>query len=82
MTQPSRRDRYRPVEFIGISFALAAVAGVIVWISSRDLKFVLISFGVSFVVLLVLFAMFVLAIKPNKEEITDIEEMSAEDSHH
>ena len=81
MSQPTRRDRYRPVEFIGLAFAIALVGALVVLMSSRDLKFALIILGISFVVALVLIAMFVLAAKPNKEEIVDIEEMSAEDKH-
>jgi predicted lysophospholipase L1 biosynthesis ABC-type transport system permease subunit len=81
MSQPTRRDRYRPVEFIGLAFAIALVGALVVLMSSRDLKFALIVLGISFVAVLVLIAMFVLAMKPNKEEINDIEEMSAEDKH-
>jgi hypothetical protein len=81
MSQPTRRDRYRPVEFIGLSFVIALVAALVVLMSSRDLKFALIVLGISFVGCLVLIAMFVLAMKPNKEEINDIEEMSAQDKH-
>jgi predicted lysophospholipase L1 biosynthesis ABC-type transport system permease subunit len=81
MSQPTRRDRYRPVEFIGLAFAIALVGALVVLMSSRDLKFALIVLGISFVAALVLIAMFVLAMKPNKEEINDIEEMSAEDKH-
>lgn len=81
MSQPTRRDRYRPLEFIGLSFGIALVGALVVLMSSRDLKFALIVLGISFVACLVLMAMFVLAVKPNKEEINDIEEMSAEDKH-
>ena len=81
MSQPTRRDRFRPVEYIGLSFGIALVGALVVLMSSRDLKFALIILGVSFVAALVLIAMFVLAAKPNKEEIVDIEEMSAEDKH-
>jgi hypothetical protein len=81
MSQPTRRDRFRPVEYIGLSFGIALAGALVVLMSSRDLKFALIILGISFVVALVLIAMFVLAAKPNKEEIVDIEEMSAEDKH-
>jgi hypothetical protein len=42
--------------------------------SSRDLILSSISFGAVFIVCLVSMAMFVLAIKPNKKELLDIEE--------
>ncbi|MEN9750960.1 MAG: hypothetical protein RLZZ600_7 [Actinomycetota bacterium] len=81
MSQPTRRDRFRPVEYISLSFGIAIVGALVVLMSTRDLKFALIILGVSFVAALVLIAMFVLAVKPNKEEIVDIEEMSAADKH-
>ena len=82
MSQPTRRDRFRPIEYISLSFGIALVGALVVLMSSRDLKFALIILGISFVAALVLIAMFVLAAKPNKEEIVDIEEMSAADKRH
>ncbi|MEY2698566.1 MAG: hypothetical protein RL720_522, partial [Actinomycetota bacterium] len=42
--------------------------------SSRDLILSSICFGAVFILCLVVLAMFVLAIKPNKKELLDIEE--------
>jgi cell division protein FtsN len=42
--------------------------------SSRDMILSSITFGAVFIVCLVAMAMFVLAIKPNKKELLDIEE--------
>ena len=79
MTQPTRRDRFRPLEFIGLSFGIGVVAALVVLMSTRDLKFALIVLAIGFIGSLVVMAMFILGLKPNKEEIVDIEEMSAED---
>lgn len=79
MSEPTRRDRYRPLEFIGLSFAIGLVAALVVLMSTRDLKFALIILAVGFVGSLVIMAMFILGLKPNKDEIVDIEELSAQD---
>jgi len=79
MSVPSRRDRLRPVELILLAGVLSIVGGLVVLMVSRDLKFMFIIIGISFVVILVLMATFVLLAKPNKTELADIEELSAED---
>lgn len=79
MSLPSRRDRFRPLELILIAAGLAIVAALVVVMVSRDLKFMFITLGISFVVVLVFMATFVLLAKPNKQELEDIEELSHED---
>jgi len=79
MSVPTRRDRLRPVELILLAGVLSIVGGLVVLMVSRDLKFMFIIIGISFVVILVLMATFVLLAKPNKTELADIEELSAED---
>ena len=79
MSLPSRRDRFRPLELILIAAVLAIVAALVVVMVSRDLKFMFIILGISFVAVLVLMATFVLLAKPNKQELEDIEELSHED---
>ncbi len=64
---PSRRDRTRPAELLGLSAALAVVLGVVVLATTRDL---LLAFEFSvggFIVALVVFAMLLLAATPNPE---------------
>ncbi len=62
--RPSRRDRTRPAELLGISAALAAVTGVIFFFGTRDAVFSAEVAGVAFIVSLVVFAMLLLAVSP------------------
>ncbi len=59
-TQPSRRERFRPAELIGLSFAAGLFAGVVVLITARDLGLAVIFLGIAFIVSLVGFAMLAL----------------------
>ena len=74
MSTPTLRDRLKPVELLIVSALLGIFTGLVVLMSSRDLILSSISFGIVFIVCLVAMAMFVLAIKPNKNELLDIEE--------
>jgi hypothetical protein len=76
MTQASIRDRFKPVELLLVSGVLAAFAGVIVLMSTRDWVLTGISAGLTFIVSLVVTAMLVLAMKPNKAEILDLQELN------
>jgi hypothetical protein len=78
MNTPSRRDRLRPVELLGISAVIAIFTGSIVLMSTRVAAQALIWAGVAFIVSLVAIAMFVLALKPQQDELNDIENL---DSH-
>ena len=74
MTTPTLRDRLKPVELLIVSALIGLFTGLVVLMSSRDLILSRSSFGAVFIVCLVSMAMFVLAIKPNKKELLDIEE--------
>lgn len=74
MSTPTLRDRLKPVELLIVSALIGLFTGLVVLMSSRDLILSSISFGAVFIVCLVSMAMFVLAIKPNKKELLDIEE--------
>jgi amino acid transporter len=76
MTTPTLRDRIKPVELVIVSALIGLFTGLVVMMSSRDLILSSISFGAVFIVCLVAMAMFVLAIKPNKKELLDIEEQN------
>ena len=77
MSTPSRRDRLRPLELVGLSAVIAAFTGLIVLMSTRMAYESLIWAGVAFIGSLVIIAMTVLAIKPRREELTEIEEMDS-----
>jgi hypothetical protein len=76
MTTPARRDRMKPLELVIISLIIGVFGGLIVLMSTRELVLSAISFGVSFIVSLVVIAMLVLSAKPNKAELLDIEEQN------
>lgn len=85
MTAPSLRDRLKPLELIGLSAIIGGFTGAIVLLISRNIVLAAIWFGVAFIVGLVVMAMFVLAAKPNKNELLDIQELddeSAKNSAH
>ena len=80
MSTASKRDRLKPLELITIAAVVGLFTGGIVLLSSRDLTLTAIWFGIAFIVSLVVLAMFVLAAKPNKNELLDIQELDAEAS--
>lgn len=77
MTKPTKRDRLKPFELVGIAALLGIFTGLVVLMSSRDFILSATWFGLSFIIAVVVLAMFVLAAKPNKNELLDIEEQNA-----
>jgi hypothetical protein len=65
---PSRRDRTRPAELIGLSAALAALTGVITFFGTHDFTLAAEFAGIAFIVSLVVFAMLLLAVSPKRED--------------
>ena len=76
--QPTRRDRFLPVELLGISAGLAVFVGLIVLMATREFPLAGIALGVTFILALVLLALFALAFKPTEAEVEDIHEQDAE----
>jgi len=76
MTTPTRRDRMKPLELVIISLIIGVFGGLIVLMSTREPLLSLISFGIAFIVSLVVIAMLVLSAKPNKAELLDIEDQN------
>ncbi len=58
--QPSRRERFRPAELIGLSLVAGLFVGLVVLFTARDLGLAVIFLGVAFIVSLVAFAMLAL----------------------
>ena len=81
MTTPTKRDRLKPFELVGIAALLGLFTGLVVLMSSRDAILSATWFGLSFIIAVVVLAMFVLAAKPNKNELLDIEEQNANEIH-
>ena len=72
--QPSRRDRFLPTELLGISAGLAVFVGLIVLIATREFILAGVALGVTFIIALVLLALFAMAFKPTASEVDDLHE--------
>ncbi len=73
MNPPSRRDRLKPFEFIGMAFAIALFTGIVVLVTTRQPLLATVFFGIAFIVSLVTIAMLMLAIKPDAAEKIDLD---------
>ena len=81
MAAPSRRDRTRPVELIGLSAIFGVFVGLVVLMSTREVVLALIFAGLAFIVSLVGLAMLSLAVRPDKDEKLDIDEQDRSQGH-
>jgi len=72
MSTPSRRERTRPLELLGLSAVFAIFVGVVVLMSTRELVLALIFLGLAFIISLVGLAMLSLAVRPDKDEKLDL----------
>lgn len=73
---PSRRDQLRPVELIGIAAVLSVFVGLVVLMATREPVVAVIFFGIAFIIVLVVLAMFVLGYKPDAAEQQDLAEQN------
>jgi uncharacterized membrane protein HdeD (DUF308 family) len=76
---PSRRDRLRPWEYVGMAAIIAIFIGLVVFGSTRQIVVALVFFGVAFIVSLVVIAMLSLAVKPDELEQSDMLEQDKDD---
>lgn len=79
MSKPSWRERLKPVELLALSGILGVFAGLVVFMSTRDLVLGLIFLGIAFIVSLVVLAMLALAVEPNLQEQLDLREQNDEE---
>jgi len=82
VTQPSKRDVFKPVELIVLSAVMALFVGLTVLLATRNPLLSVIFFGVAFIVVLVVIAMMVLTFKPNKSEQTELDDEELPPSAH
>jgi type IV secretory pathway VirB3-like protein len=68
MTNPSRRDRMRPVELLGISAIIAVFTGLVVLLSTREVMLAVIFLGIAFIVVVVVLAMLQLASTSDQDD--------------
>ena len=79
-SQPSRRERLRPLELVGLSAVLAVFAGGVVALVTRDwLLRVPVAAGAVFIVSAMGLALLGLGMKPNAEDLQAREEF--QESH-
>ncbi|WP_210508029.1 hypothetical protein [Naasia sp. SYSU D00057] len=58
--KPSRRDRFRPAELVGLALAVGLFAGLVVLFTARDLGLAAIFLGIAFIASLLILAMLAL----------------------
>ena len=81
MAAPSRRDRTRPAELLGLSAVIAAFVAIVVLFSSRDLLLAAIALGVTFILSLVILATMALTVNASPEERIDLDEQDRDQGH-
>jgi hypothetical protein len=74
VSTPTRQDRLRPLELVGMAAIVAVFIGLVVLGSTRQLILALVFLGVAFIVSLVVIAMLSLAVKPDDAERSDLAE--------
>jgi len=79
MSKPHWRERLKPVELLVLSAVLGVFAGLVVFMSTRDIILGLIFLGLAFIVSLVVLAMLALAVEPNLEEKLDLREQNEQE---
>lgn len=78
MSKPSRKDRTRPVELLVLSGILGVFAGLVVFMSTREIILAVVFLGIAFIVSLVVLAMLSLAVQPTVDEKIDLAEQDDE----
>ena len=74
VTEPTRKDRFRPLELLAFSAIVAIFIGLVVAGSVRNIGLGAIFAGVAFIVSLVVLATLSITGRPNDEEISDLDE--------
>jgi hypothetical protein len=64
VTEPTRRERTRPVELLALSGGIALFASLIALLATRSPLLAIVGFGVVFIVALVTLAMLEVFIRP------------------
>ena len=80
-TEPSKRDRTRPAELLGLSGVIAIFVALVVILSSRDLLLAVIGLGATFILTLVILATLALTVDASPEERVDLDEQDRSQGH-
>ena len=78
---PSRRDRTRPAELLGLSAGIGLFVAVVAALASRDIMLGLIAFGVTFILSLVTLATLAPMVSASVEERQDLDEQDRGQGH-
>ena len=65
MTEPTRRQKLRPFEYVMLSGVMALFTGLVVLMVTRDALLAIIGSGLVFIVVIIGIAMLLLAVSPN-----------------
>lgn len=71
---PSRRDRMRPLELVGLAGAVGVFAGLVVGLATREWVLAAVFFGAIFIVSLVVLAMLSLAVGSARDDLRGVDE--------
>jgi hypothetical protein len=77
--EPSRRDKFRPVELIVMSLVVGVFIGIVVAGSTRQISLGAIFAGIAFIVALVVLATLQITTIPDREEIKDLLDQDRDD---
>ena len=71
---PSKRDRTRPAELLGLSAAFAVFVALVTLMGTRDLVLAVIALGITFIVSIVTLATIALTAAASPEERLDLDD--------
>lgn len=74
--KPTRSEILKPVELVAISAAMGLFVGLTILLATRNLALSSISLGITFIIALVVIAMFTLSMKPDEAEKSDLDEQN------
>jgi hypothetical protein len=74
--KPTRGEILKPVELVAISAAMGLFVGLTILLATRNWALSSISLGITFIIALVVIAMFTLSMKPDEAEKTDLDEQN------
>lgn len=80
--QPTRREILKPAELVGGSAIAAIFVGLIVLLSTRQWLLTAVFVGITFIVVLMVLALFAMGSKQDAEETAEIEQQNNPDSRH
>lgn len=78
---PSKRDRTKPAELLGLSAVFGIFVALVTMLGSRDFVLSLIALGVTFILSLVTLATLALTMNASPEERIDLDEQDRGQGH-